>query len=293
MFVYALSCQMVSHCCADKELTIKMYHSKSVASHNCQDKVGLTEILKHCRSKIYLLMKYVNFYVRMDLALTFPIRKTSAMIHSVRITVSHLQAHAFENLAVPYLHVCPSVLLEESIKSKNLERRGERERHESLISLGLLRPNWHVWVPEYTRQPPLSTQSPSLRAGRTVGPVPRWTLARSSGLASTCRCRAACFNWQQEEKRLRAVHDILAASLPPHFLSGSCFLICLNQVTGPSDNTSTPLLSTSSQLQLSSALAKFLSFTQPLLFFLFVWWKISKQRCLYSVFLFVLRKFSL
>lgn len=188
----------------------------------------------------------------MNFALTFPIQKTSAMIHSVRITVSHFQTHAFENLANPYLHVCPSVLLKQSIKSKKSKREREREaeKHESLISPGLVPPNCHVWAPEYTRQPPLSTQSPSLRAGWTASPVPRWMLARSAGLASTCRCRAACFNWQQEKKRLRAVHDIPAFPLCLS-LSNSPFLICLNQVMGPSDNTSAPLLRSSSQLWLS------------------------------------------
>ena len=70
-------------------------------------------------------MKYVNFILEWIYAPTFPIRKTSAMIHSMRITVSHFQTHAFENLAVPYLHIRPSVLLKESVKSK--ESRGERE----------------------------------------------------------------------------------------------------------------------------------------------------------------------
>lgn len=140
-------------------------------------------------------------------------RKTLAMIHSLRITASPFQTHAFANL--PYLHVCPSVLLKQGIKSKESkkERKREGEKHESLISLGLVHPNCHVWAPEYTHQPPLSTQSPSLRAGWTASPVPRWMLARSAGLASSCRCRAACFNWQQEKKRLCGVHDIAAFSL--------------------------------------------------------------------------------
>lgn len=71
-----------------------------------------------------------KFHVRMNFALTFPVRETSAMIHSVRITVSHFQTHAFENLAIPYLHVRPSVLFKQSTKSKESkgERESERER---------------------------------------------------------------------------------------------------------------------------------------------------------------------
>lgn len=90
--------------------------------------------------------------------------------------------------------------------------RTQRGREMILISQGLVQPNCHVWVPEYTRQAPLSTQSSSLRAGWTASLEPRWMLARSACLASTCRCR---FNWQQEKKRLRAVHDIPALSPPP------------------------------------------------------------------------------
>ena len=132
----------------------------------------------------------------------------------MRITVSLFSQKpcTFVNLCNP-TSPCLSIGFNLSERRKRVKRiwgrkKREAEQRESLISPGLVHPNCHVWVPEYARQAPLSTQSPSLRAGWTASPVPRWMLARSAGLASTCRCRAACFNWQQEKKRLRAVHDM-------------------------------------------------------------------------------------
>ena len=119
--------------------------------------------------------------------------------------------------------------------------------------------DWFNLIAMYERlgihaRPLYSTQSPSLRTSWTADRVPRWTLVSGVGQASTCRCRAACINWQWEKKSLCAMHEratYFLSLLLGFFLSSSLFLICFNQVISPSDNTSALLLCSSTQHQLS------------------------------------------
>lgn len=152
------------------------------------------------------------------------------MIRSARRTVNPSQTHRVENQAVRHRHVSQSIRPPLSAESKEgswwMREKGRREGWSwSLVDWFSL--NCHVRVPDCTRQAPLSTQSPSLRAGWTASPAPRWMLAASACLASTRRCRAAGFNWQQKKKRLRAAHDM------PAFPLG---LFCSNQSVSPPDN---------------------------------------------------------
>lgn len=111
-----------------------------------------------------------------------------------------IQSHIYMSVRHSYLSM--------KYKEEGIEET-ERER-----GVGPWSPqDWFTLIAMYGRlgiraSLPLSTQSPSLGAGRTASLVPRWMLARRSGLASTCRCRAAGFNWQQERRRRRAVHEM-------------------------------------------------------------------------------------
>ena len=144
-----------------------MSRRNRVKSHNCQDKMGREQptmcFLRTCLDEI------CTFPYWGEICFTIWSERDIGRDSFCEDYRSSPKATHLQNLAIPHLHACPSVLLKQRIKSKE----SRRVKQASLISQDgfALTAMWRL-ASRRTR-PPLSTQSPSLRAA--------WTASRCRG----------------------------------------------------------------------------------------------------------------